>query len=102
MTTRSLKHPRKATTRRLAVVGAEQAPARFWIGVNLHAARMAAKLTQVQLAGKARITAKTLYRIENVVPKTDFSFATLEAIATALGTTPQALMVPSLSELPRV
>jgi DNA-binding XRE family transcriptional regulator len=80
----------------------KDAPARFWLGVNICAARRRAKLTQEQLAQRIGITAKTLSNIENVAPRSSFRFDTFEAIATALKTTPLALITPSLDSIPRV
>ena len=80
----------------------KSAPARFWVGVNIHAARRKASMTQAGLARKAQISVKTLYNIENVVPETNFTFFTLETIAEALKTTPLALLQPGEEKIPKV
>ena len=80
----------------------KKAPARFWVGVNIHEARRRAHMTQKALAHKAKISIKTLYNIENVVPETNFTFFTLETLAEALKTTPLALLQPDTVKVPKV
>jgi DNA-binding Xre family transcriptional regulator len=70
----------------------EQASARYWAGVNIYAARSGQKMTQAELAKKAKISIKTLYGIENVVPASNLTFETFESISRALGVSPQDLL----------
>ena len=70
---------------------------RHTLATNVNRLRLAASLTQAQLAGRANIGLATLQRIERA--EGSASIDKLEALANALNTTPASLLETPMQEL---
>jgi DNA-binding XRE family transcriptional regulator len=58
----------------------------FWLGLNVHALRLKAGITQAQLAKAAHISVRSLWGIESAAPESNPELRTIAALAAALGT----------------